>query len=63
MLAELRGSDDPTLDDGSDLSHVREDKDARQYTSMFHLNQELKGRRRARDLDGWRAVVYREGCR
>ena len=27
--------------DGSVLSHVREDKDARGYTAMFHLDREL----------------------
>lgn len=34
MLEELRN-------DGSDLSHVREEKDARGYTTMFHLTREL----------------------
>ncbi|MBS5839488.1 MAG: phage antirepressor KilAC domain-containing protein [Pseudomonas sp.] len=34
MLDELQG-------DGSDLSHVREDKDGRGYTINFHLDKEL----------------------
>ncbi len=34
MLAELKGH-------GSDLSHVREDKDLRGYTTNFHLDKEL----------------------
>lgn len=34
MLAEISA-------DGSSLSHVREEKDGRGYTSMFHLNREL----------------------
>jgi phage antirepressor YoqD-like protein len=39
MLDALK--DAPDLGDGSVLSHVREDKDARGYTAMFHLNREL----------------------
>ena len=30
------------LKDGSELSHVKEEKDARGYTVAFHLNKELK---------------------
>ena len=52
-IAELTGKDHknvirdirPMLDelgrDGSDLSHVREEKDARGYTAVFHLDREL----------------------
>lgn len=35
MLDELAGNDDP------DLDHVREDKDARNYTTCFHLPKSL----------------------
>ena len=52
-IAELTGKDhkhvirdirvllDELAKDGPDLAHVREDKDARGYTSMFYLDREL----------------------
>ncbi len=54
MLTELR--DAPDLGDGSDLSHVREDKDARGYTAMFHLDRELTDTL----LTGYSAVARRK---
>ena len=55
MLNEL-SEDAPDLGDGSDLSHVREDKDARGYTAMFHLNRELTDTL----LTGYSAVLRRK---
>lgn len=41
VIRDIRIMLDELKKDGSDLSHVREDKDARGYTAMFHLNREL----------------------
>lgn len=41
VIRDIRDMLDALQDDGSDLSHVREDKDARGYTAEFHLDREL----------------------
>lgn len=41
VLRDIREMLDALEKDGSDLSHVREDKDARGYTKQFHLDREL----------------------
>lgn len=41
VIRDIRAMLDELAGDGSDLSHVREDLDARGYTAMFHLNREL----------------------
>lgn len=41
VIRDIREMLDELEKDGSDLSHVREDKDARGYTENFHLNREL----------------------
>ncbi|MBD9406271.1 phage regulatory protein/antirepressor Ant [Acidovorax sp. ACV02] len=41
VIRDIRAMLDEITADGSDLSHVREEKDARGYTAMFHLNREL----------------------
>lgn len=41
VIRDIRAMLDELKKDGSDLSHVREDKDARGYTAMFHLDREL----------------------
>ena len=49
MLDELAG-------DGSDLSHVTEEKDARGYTSLFYLDRELTETL----LTGYSAILRRK---
>ncbi len=41
VIRDIRVMLDALQKDGADLRHVREDKDARGYTAMFHLNREL----------------------
>lgn len=41
VIRDIRAMLEELKEDGSDLSHVREDKDGRGYTSMFHLDREL----------------------
>lgn len=41
VIRDIREMLEELEKDGSDLSHVREDKDARGYTENFHLNREL----------------------
>ena len=41
VIRDIRAMLDELANDGSDLSHVIEEKDARGYTAMFHLNREL----------------------
>lgn len=41
VIRDIRSMLDELGKDGSDLSHVREDKDIRGYTSAFHLDREL----------------------
>lgn len=41
VIRDIRAMLDALRDDGSELSHVREDQDARGYTSAFHLDREL----------------------
>ena len=41
VIRDIRAMLDALKGDGSDLSHVREDQDARGYTSAFHLDREL----------------------
>lgn len=41
VIRDIRAMLDALQDDGSELSHVREDQDARGYTSAFHLDREL----------------------
>jgi len=41
VIRDVREMLDELEKDGSDLSHVREDKDARGYTENYHLNREL----------------------
>lgn len=41
VLRDIRDMLDALQEDGSDLSHVREDKDGRGYTAAFHLDREL----------------------
>lgn len=41
VIRDIRDMLDALKDDGSDLSHVREEKDSRGYTSEFHLDREL----------------------
>ena len=41
VIRDIRAMLDALKKDGSDLSHVREDQDARGYTSAFHLDREL----------------------
>lgn len=41
VIRDIREMMDALKEDGSDLSHVREDKDGRGYTSEFHLDREL----------------------
>ncbi|TCL26804.1 phage regulator Rha-like protein [Azotobacter chroococcum] len=41
VLRDIREMLDALEKDGSDLSHVGEDKDARGYTKQFHLDREL----------------------
>lgn len=41
VLRDIREMLDALQEDGSDLSHVREDKDSRGYTAAFHLDREL----------------------
>lgn len=41
VIRDIREMLDELEKDGSDLSHVREEKDARGYTAAFHLDKEL----------------------
>jgi phage antirepressor YoqD-like protein len=41
VIRDIRDMLDALQEDGSDLSHVREDKDGRGYTAEFHLDREL----------------------
>lgn len=41
VIRDVREMLDELEKDGSDLSHVREDKDSRGYTENFHLDREL----------------------
>lgn len=41
VLRDIRAMLDALTDDGSDLSHVLEEKDGRGYTSCIHLDREL----------------------
>lgn len=41
VIRDIRAMLDALTDDGSDLSHVREDKDVRGYTAAFQLDREL----------------------
>ena len=41
VIRDIRVMLDALQKDGAELRHVREDKDARGYTAMFHLNREL----------------------
>lgn len=41
VIRDIRDMLDALQNDGSDLSHVREEKDARGYTAEFHLDREL----------------------
>lgn len=41
VIRDIRVMLDALQKDGADLRHVREDKDARGYTAMFHLDREL----------------------
>lgn len=41
VIRDIRVMLDALQKDGANLRHVREDKDARGYTAMFHLNREL----------------------
>lgn len=41
VIRDIREMLEELEKDGSDLSHVREDKDARGYTENFHLDREL----------------------
>lgn len=41
VIRDIRAMLDELEKDGSNLSHPREDKDARGYTTCFHLNREL----------------------
>lgn len=41
VIRDIRTMLDALEKDGSDLSHVREDKDTRGYTTAFHLDREL----------------------
>lgn len=41
VIRDIRDMLDALQDDGSDLSHVREEKDGRGYTAEFHLDREL----------------------
>ncbi|MCX2694296.1 phage antirepressor KilAC domain-containing protein [Pseudomonas sp. DCB_CB] len=41
VIRDIRDMLDALKDDGSDLSHVREEKDSRGYTSEFYLDREL----------------------
>lgn len=41
VIRDIRAMLDELSKDGPDLGHVREDKDARGYTSMFYLEREL----------------------
>lgn len=41
VIRDIREMLDALAGDGSDLSHVREDKDSRGYTQNFHLDREL----------------------
>jgi hypothetical protein len=42
VIRDIRAMLD-ALKDAPDLGHVREDKDARGYTAMLHLDRELTG--------------------
>lgn len=41
VIRDIRTMLDDLKADGSNLSHVQEDKDARGYTAAFHLNKDL----------------------
>jgi len=41
VLRDIRAMLDALSEDGSDLSHVTEEKDGRGYTSLIHLDREL----------------------
>lgn len=41
VIRDIRVMLDALQKDGADLRHVREEKDARGYTAMFHLDREL----------------------
>lgn len=56
VIRDIRSMLDDLAGDGSDLSHVREDKDARGYTAAFHLDRELTDTL----LTGYSAVLRRK---
>jgi hypothetical protein len=53
---DIRAMLDELVNDGSDLSHPQEDKDARGYTTCFYLNRELTDTL----LTGYSAVARRK---
>ena len=55
VIRDIRAMLDELGNDGSDLSHVREDKDVRGYTAMFHLDRELTDTL----LTGYSAILRR----
>lgn len=56
VIRDIRIMIDELKEDGSDLSHVLEAKDARGYTAMFHLDRELTDTL----LTGYSAVLRRK---
>lgn len=56
VIRDIRAMLDELKSDGSDLSHVQEDKDARGYTAAFHLDRELTDTL----LTGYSAVARRK---
>lgn len=57
VIRDIRAMLDALKEDGSDLSHVREDKDLRGYTSAFHLDRELTETL----LTGYASLVHHRG--
>lgn len=55
VIRDIRLMLDELSSDGSDLSHVQEDKDARGYIAVFHLDRELTDTL----LTGYSAVLRR----
>ncbi|WP_232077053.1 Rha family transcriptional regulator [Variovorax sp. PBL-E5] len=58
VIRDIRAMLDELAEDGPTLGHVQEDKDARGYTAMFHLDRELTDTL----LTGYSAVARRHRC-